>query len=240
MEIIKLLQSLEDLIYQAALWIILIPKTFVKVVRQPRWCQSYVAAELAKDPSRRFDEYMSPILFWITTAVVPYLLVIDYLRSVSQSRVAQETEFSQFIGFPWATRLLVVAMFASGGPLGFSVLIEKAKHTVVGRESLRRTFYTQCFCFAPATFFLIPFVWITLRFNDDIPGGSIGAVFTLSFWAFLCWLFYAEMILIKAELNVSWFKAVIRFIGYAFVSYCLTFFLELVVITLSQGLQTWK
>jgi hypothetical protein len=240
MDILKILQSVEDLIYQVALWIVFIPKTFVKVVRQPRWCHSYVAAELGKDAGQRFDAYMSPILFWITTGIIPYLLVIDYLRSVSRSRVAQEAEFSQFLAFPWATRLLVVAVFALGGPLGFSLLIQKAKRTPIGRETFRRTFYTQCYAFTPATFVLLPVAWITLRFNDDIPGGYPEVVFTLSFLGFLCWLSYAQVILIKAELNVGWFRAVIRFIGYAFVSYCLIFLLELTAITLSLGLQTWK
>jgi hypothetical protein len=240
MDLLKILQSVEEVIYEVALWTVFIPKTFFKVVFYPRWCRSYVIAEFEKDSKQRFEAYMSPVLFWAMTAIVPYLFVVDYLRLVKESRVAREVEWSQFLGFPWGTRLLVVAMFALGGPLGFSLLIQKAKRTPITRESLRLAFYTQCFIFTPATLFLLPFVVVTLRFNDDVPGGWIETVFVLSFLLFVCWLLYAEVCLIRAELDVGWLQAVIRFTAYSIVSYCLTFFLELVAITLTQGLRTWK
>jgi hypothetical protein len=239
-DILRILQAVEELIYEVALWVVFIPKTFFKVVLHPHWCHSYITDEFQKNSKERFEAYISPVLFWVTTGVVPYLFVIDYLRWVKQSRVAQEVEFSNFLGFPWATRLLVVAMFALGGPLGFSLLIQKAKRTLVTRELFRRTFYVQCYCFTPATLFLLPLVAVTLRFNDDIPGGWVETVFGLSFLVFVCWLFYAEVILIRAELDVGWFQAVARFIAYSFASYCLTFFLELIVITLTQGVQIWQ
>jgi hypothetical protein len=240
MDILRVLQSVEDLIYQIVLWIVFIPKTFAKVICQPRWCHSYIAGELEKDPSRRFEAYMSPILFWTTTGIIPYLLVIDYLSSVTQSRVAQEAAFSRFLAFPWPTRLFIVAVFALGGPLGFSLLIERAKRRPLSRESLRPTFYAQCLCFTPAVLLLLPFVWITLRFDENIPGGSTEVVFNMSWIAFFGWLSYAEAILIRAELNVGWLKAGTQFVGYTIVSCWLTFVLEIVVITLSQGLHIWQ
>src|ERR1700730_5777709 len=112
MDILKVLQSVEDLIYEVALWIVFIPKTFFRVVLHPRWCHTYVVAEFQKDSKERFEAYMSPVLFWLTTGVVPYLFVIDYLMGEKQSRVAQEVEFSTFLGLPWATRLVTVAIFA--------------------------------------------------------------------------------------------------------------------------------
>ncbi len=124
MDIFRALQTVEDLIYEVALWIVFIPKTFAKIIRDPRWAHSYMLSELGKDTKERFASYMSPILFWVTTGIVPYLLVIDYLRSTSGSRVAQETEWTQFLALPWMTRVLLVGIFALGGPLAFSLLIQ--------------------------------------------------------------------------------------------------------------------
>lgn len=240
MNTLRILQSIEDLVYEVALWIIFIPRTFVKVLRDPLWAYSYVDAEFRKETSKRFEHYIPPLLFWITTGLIPYLLLFDYLKSIAQSRIAQESEWSQFLQLPWETRLLIVAVFALAGPLGFSALIQKAKRESIDRETLKRTFYTQCLCFTPATCFLLPFVAITLRFNDDIPSGSMETIFSLSFLAFLCWTLYAETVIIRAELNVKWFKALARSLWYLFASYWLFFFLELIVLTLALGLQFWK
>ena len=129
----------------------------------------------------------------------------------------------------------MVAVFALGEPLGFSLLIQKAKQIPTSRDAFRLPFYTQCYLFTPATLFLLPVIWITLRFNDHIPGGSIKLVFILSWVASLCWLLYAEVILIKAELNMRWFEAVGCFISYALISVFLVWFLELTAVIL-QGL----
>ncbi len=81
---------------------------------------------------------------------------------------------------------------------------------------------------------------IILRFNDDIPGGFIEVVFDISWFGFLSWLLYAEVSVIRLELSVGRFKAAVRFLWYFFVAYCLIFTLEVVVLTLFLGLQTWK
>jgi hypothetical protein len=237
-DILKLLQSIEELIYEVALWVVFIPKTFAKVVLRPGWCHSHVLAELNKDPKQRFDAYMSPVLFWIVVGIIPHLFVIDYLGDVQQSTVAQEVEWTQFLGFPWATRLLVIAIVALGGPVGFSLQILKEKNLAINRGSLRCPFYTQCLCFAPANFFLLPLVVVTLRFNH-ISGNWSTAVFAFSLFVFVGWLFYAQVCIIRAELNIGWSNAVPCCFLYAIRSLFLTVFLEYLVIGLAIGLK-WK
>jgi hypothetical protein len=237
-DILKLLQSIEELVYEVALWVVFIPKTFARVILRPRWCHSYVAAELNKDPKQRFDTYMSPILFWVITGIIPHLFVVTYLGNVKQSTVAQEVEWLQFSGFPLETRLLVIAIVAIGGPLGFSLQILKEKDLAINRESLRSTFYTQCLCFAPANFLLLPLVVVALRFNH-ISGKWPTSVFAFSLFAFVGWLFYAEVCIIRAELNIGWSNAVPCCFLYSIRSFLLTVFLEYLVIGIAIGLK-WK
>jgi hypothetical protein len=72
MDFIQTLHSLEEAVYEIVTWVLFLPKTFVKVFFRPDWIQAYVTAEFDKEPAERFQAYLSPILFWLIVAVVPY------------------------------------------------------------------------------------------------------------------------------------------------------------------------
>ena len=79
--VFTVLQDLERLIYKILMWVILIPKTIVKIILQPGWVHEYIKVELnsADDESMPFDEYMSPVLL-LTVALIP-ALVFNFLPS---------------------------------------------------------------------------------------------------------------------------------------------------------------
>ena len=81
--IVSVLQDIEKLIYKVLLWIILIPKTIVKVTLHPGWARDYISQELnpAQKPDEEhapFDEYMSPVLLLLVVALIP-ALVFNFL-----------------------------------------------------------------------------------------------------------------------------------------------------------------
>ena len=43
MDFIRIIRSLEEFIYELAVWIILIPKTFFKILISPKWINDFVA-----------------------------------------------------------------------------------------------------------------------------------------------------------------------------------------------------
>src|SRR5437016_3572875 len=116
MNILKILQSLEELLYELALWVILLPKTFFKVLFQPQWTYTYLISEWEKEPGDRYEHYMSPIFFWVIIAVSPYLM---FFNSFASKDVIHNLSVE--------TRFLVVASILLGWPLGVAVSIHRSE-----------------------------------------------------------------------------------------------------------------
>lgn len=70
--IFTVLQDIEKLIYKVLMWIILIPKTIVRIVLQPKWAAKYIHSELSEGGSH-FDEYVSPVILLLIVALLPSL-----------------------------------------------------------------------------------------------------------------------------------------------------------------------
>jgi hypothetical protein len=71
MDVLKVLESLEELLYRLALWVVLGPKTLFTVIWSPGSINRYVADQLAKNADERFTDRLSPVLFWVLTALIP-------------------------------------------------------------------------------------------------------------------------------------------------------------------------
>jgi uncharacterized protein YfeS len=54
---IRLLTGLNEALYEVVVYLVLLPKTLVKVIIAPKWISPYIEAELRKDASERFNEY---------------------------------------------------------------------------------------------------------------------------------------------------------------------------------------
>jgi hypothetical protein len=237
---LKVLQSIEELIFQIATWIVLLPKTFLRVLKRPQWAAEYVSEELHKDAAERFSSQMSPVLFWVLIGLVPHMLTIDLLGSMSESRIAREREWIRFLTSSWEARLLVISVFALSGPLAFSTAIARDRKESVSRDSLRSPFYAQCYAFAPAYLFLVPAVTFTLRYDQDVPGGVVGVGYAASWLAAAIWILFSETKILSVELHTARsaaFRATLRYLGRTLWFLLL---LELLVITAFQGLAVWR
>jgi hypothetical protein len=67
------MEGLEALVYKILTWVFLIPKTIIKIILNPGFVSVYVKNELAKERKNPFDEYMSPILLYLTITLLPTL-----------------------------------------------------------------------------------------------------------------------------------------------------------------------
>ena len=79
MDLIKLIESFEELLYRLALWAILIPKTLYFSLRSPGLISRYVSDEFGKSAEDRFKDMLPPVLFWGLVGVAPHLMMIDLL-----------------------------------------------------------------------------------------------------------------------------------------------------------------
>src|ERR1044072_3770077 len=114
MDPLRLLESIEEFLYRTAIWVLLLPRTVLRVVIGPGRIFSYVRAELAKTTDERFKDLLSPVLFWSLAALIQHIMLLDLLAKLPDSRVAKEVEWQAFMAAPWCTR----GAFVAGGGLG--------------------------------------------------------------------------------------------------------------------------
>lgn len=72
--IVNLLEDFEKLAYKLVLWIIIIPKTILKIIINPAGMRDYVYNELDNKPPQ-FDRYISPLFLYLGVTLIPFLLL---------------------------------------------------------------------------------------------------------------------------------------------------------------------
>lgn len=150
MDFLKILKSFEEFVYEALIWLLLLPRTLLRIVLHPRRMARYAASELADDGEDRFDTAISPPLLLILCVMIAHFfdLVIRAQGTASPGTLAgmvlaseQNLLLYRTIAFGvWALAGAAYALWRAGSP--------------VGRKSLRVPFYEQCYLVAPFSLLL--------------------------------------------------------------------------------------
>lgn len=69
------LDEIERLAYKILLWVLLLPKTLLKIILEPKWVPGYVRAELSGESSTAFDRFMSPVVLFLIVTLIPAILL---------------------------------------------------------------------------------------------------------------------------------------------------------------------
>ena len=78
------LNEIEKLAYKILLWVLLLPKTLLKIILDPNWVPGYVKKELGGDSENAFDKYMSPVVLFLVVTLIPAILMA-FIPSMSMS-----------------------------------------------------------------------------------------------------------------------------------------------------------
>ncbi|HYB42620.1 MAG TPA: hypothetical protein VEL75_12655 [Candidatus Methylomirabilis sp.] len=188
----KLLKSLEGAVFEMALWVLLLPKTLLQVLRRPVWVFDYTTAELAKPEADRFDDYLSPVSFWLLLAVGPYL----WGASVVRHRYSPPGDASGDVisHLPIINRYLITALLLVAAPLTVAVIFSLIRGHGLARRVLQPHFAVQCYLQTPALLGVMPIV-VALLFAPHAAALEHfrGSLFIIGFaGASIIWLLTAE------------------------------------------------
>ena len=245
MNFLSFLRSVEDLLYELSLWVALVPKTFVKVLFQPAWSVTYVAAESEKEAAERYDGYMPPVIFWVLVSVIPNLLAVSSVVRFKAAKLPSQSPgfLELLVSQSLEARFLAVAAFMLSGPLGFSLATLVARRQVVGRSSLQKGFYTQCYCFGVAYLFLLPAAALLILVP---PPGTMAVLseksppfyitYLVSANLFSLWIFYAETNVLRRQMGCGWLKAIGIFVVFLIAAFLLMVVMEFVILIALLGL----
>jgi hypothetical protein len=237
MDFIKALQSVEELLYEVALWIILIPKTLFRVFFTPHWIQKYVLEEWNKKgddaqidaaneggTTKMFDGYMSPLYLFLIVGVTPLYAVFS--ANVCNVQNSHDPTCTLIFKQPVETVFVILGIYFLIGPLVFSLGTQLYRKAPVGLTSMRRIFYTQCYCFAP--YYLLLSVCTKLydifafRIMNSLQIPRLLQILSL-FILPVVWFLLAELFTLSQELAISRLKAFGLSIAYGIGSVVLAF-----------------
>ena len=76
MDLMRILRSLEEFLYELVGWLVFYPRTFWRVLRHPAAIARYTRAELLKPEEGRFEETISPVLMLILSVALAHALEV--------------------------------------------------------------------------------------------------------------------------------------------------------------------
>lgn len=146
MDFMKLLKSLEELLYELASWIIFYPLTLWRSVATPLVMMKYADTELADREEDQYDDALSPPLFMLITLLIAQGVSFAIPSTVDATEPGALSSGSNLL----IARGVLFSMF----PLVMAVTLLRRKSVRLTRTALRPPFYSQCFVAAPFAFMI--------------------------------------------------------------------------------------
>ena len=139
MDFMRLLKSIEELIYELVTWILFYPLTLWKIVRRPMRMLAYAERELTDKVEDQFDDALSPPVMLLLTLVLLHIIEVSLLPSANLPGFLADDR----------NTLLLRAIAFSILPLLFAVASMRISVSRVTRNTLKPAFYSQSYAVVP-------------------------------------------------------------------------------------------
>ena len=165
MDFMKLLKSLEELLYELVSWLVFYPATMWRCVVRPLSMMRYADSELDDRPEDQYDDTLSPPLFLLIT-----LLLSQGLSGALPSIYDPDIGAKQLGS---VSNLLIARGVIFGiYPLCMAVTLLRWKGARITRNTLRPPFFSQCYVAAPFAFILVLGLdFMTMPYGQGLPVG---------------------------------------------------------------------
>lgn len=202
MDFMRILQSLEEFLYEVMSWIVFYPRAILRTIRHPVAVAVYTREQLVQPREQQFTELISPPLLLVLTVLFAHILEMGMPRGVQAAHsVIGKQLFASEQGII-ATRSLFYCIFALFGSLSWLRRLRKP----VNRETLREPFYVHCYLLAPFALGLA--LATTVGLNLPSPWTWVSAPIALVTCAWYAWAqtaIYGR--LLHVTLWTAWFQA---------------------------------
>ena len=142
MDFMKIIKSLELVLYELMVWLVFYPLTLVRALFQPLKLMEYADKELGDEDDDRYSDTLSPPIFLaITLGLLHGIEMVGQLDTGYDGLLADDEKLIAF-------RLVAFAIF----PLMFSIRYLRSSKIALDRKTLRSPFYAQCFAVGPFAF----------------------------------------------------------------------------------------
>lgn len=182
MDFLRILRSFEEFVYEALIWLVLVPRTLARIVLRPRRMAAYASSELdIASSEERFGDAVSPPLLLILCVLLAHFVDVtlrpqtpDVSDSLAHALFASEQNLLLY-------RTIAFGVWALAG----AICLLLWKRAPINRRTLRAPFYEQCYLVAPFALLLSIGMSFMLRGSQvDDSSVAIGACLTVvaSLW----------------------------------------------------------
>jgi len=207
MDILKLIRSLEETSYALATWMVLLPKTLIRITLKPQFIIPYIHHELKEaNPDRAFDEHLSPVLLWIFAVAVPNIYVINIVDRVAKviSTIYPDIG-NQINSLEGEGRIVAGLIFTLFFPVAYIVWINwfgslesLERYNKLSKPLIKAEIQIQCYVQSAAQ--------IPAAISVMIIGRLYPASILLSYIPYIILMFY-EAYVIKLETESNFYKS---------------------------------
>ena len=145
MDFLRIIRSLEDLLYELIAWLVFYPRTLARILLHPRQMLQYSDAELTDTPDEQYNDTLSPPLFLMLTVLIGHGIELAAGEAIIQPKGAVG---QMLFGSEQNLLLMRSLQFSIYALVGATALLHR-RHIALNRRNLRAPFYAQCYLAAP-------------------------------------------------------------------------------------------
>jgi len=203
-DLLKILRSFEELLFEAMTWLYFYPRTMLRIVTRPLTAMAYSDREEGQPEDQRYDDALNPPVLLIITLVIANLIgwATHSPQPVGATPLAKTIFGSQ-------QNLLMFRCLLFGlTPLVVTLTLLRKQGVAVSRRTLRRPFYAQCYLAAPTSLAL------SLGLSAVQRGGPAWTTAGLAvILAATAWLVLTEVRWLSRRLEISRRAATVTALG---------------------------
>lgn len=216
MDFVKILKSLEELLYEVMVMLVFYPRTLWLTMRHPQRMMDHADTELGDVLSEQYTSTLSPPLFLMISLAISHAIFVSVhpQGQLALPQILRETQ--NLLAF----RLVLFSLFS----LMMALRLLKALGLPLDRETLRAPFYSQCFVTAP--------VAMALGLAQSMPylfGSAGSGVATGTVAAVIIWYLYQQAHWFKSKLGTSLTRSWAMAINTAFITASISLFILIAV-----------
>lgn len=185
MDFMRLLKSLEELLYEVMVMLVFFPRTLWLTIRHPQRMMDYADTELGDVQSEQYKDTLSPPLFLMMCLLVSHL----FEHSLPTQSVNLLPSFLSDTQNLLIFRVFIFSLF----PLILSLRLLQLLKIDLDRDTLKPVFYSQCFVTAP--------VAMTFGLGRSFSHAGFRGALELS------WLIFAGLVVWYLAQQTLWFRA---------------------------------
>lgn len=182
MDLLKILRSFEELLFEAMTWLYFYPRTMARIVARPLTAMAYSDHEEGQPEDQRYDDALNPPVLLIITLVMAN--IIGWATHVPQP--AGASPLAKMIFDSQQNLLMFRCLLFGLTPLTVALTLLRKEGAVISRRTLRKPFYAQCYLAAPTALAL------SLGLNAVQQGGAWSAAGFALILAATGWLLITE------------------------------------------------